>query len=187
MARHVRTAARRSRRLRLLLLSLALSLAGSGALAAALVGVGTPANPRAQPGPTDRTAVDPVQLTDWVDVLAGLDTARSRAFRDGDPAALRQVYTAGSTALRADQRLLSRYAEQGLRVEQLRMDVVDLRLLDRTAGRAELRVRDRVRGGRVVDREGRATALPADDISDHSITLVRTPDGWRIGRLEAAG
>jgi len=186
MARHVRPRARARRRL--LLLSLLLVLAGALVLGAAVVARPDPTGASRSTGPgtpSPRSAGAEI-TTDWFDVLAGLDASRAEAFRAGDPATLTEVYTGGSDALAADRRLLRRYARRGLRVHGLRMEVVDLRLVGHTPGRATLRVRDRVGAGHVVDAEGRRTRLPADGFSEHRIVLVRTDTGWRIRSVAVA-
>ncbi|MPZ97052.1 MAG: hypothetical protein GEU96_19615 [Propionibacteriales bacterium] len=176
LARHYGARPPRPRRW-MLLVSVALALSSVTGLAYALAerpegrpsGTAAPAPPRPAPAGED-----------WVAVLAGLDAARAQAFAHRDEAALHRVYTAGAADLEADRRLLRRYAERGLTVHGLEMEVVDLRLLARHPDRAVLRVRDRVVGGTVVDQTGRTTDLPDDSVSSHRITLVRGVGGWRI-------
>lgn len=145
-------------------------------------------------GPSPRPSRTPVNAAvatsepepNWVDVLAGLDAARAAAFGSGSQEALGEVYVGGSAALDTEARLIRRYAREGLRVEDLLMDVSDVRLVERRGGRVVLRVRDRVAGGAVVDAAGLETQLAGDAWSSHRITLTEVAGEWRIAAVSAA-
>ena len=115
-------------------------------------------------------------------VLAAWDARRARAWADGDPAALAHLYVAGSRAGAADVRLLSRYAERGLRVTGLQTQVVDLEVLGRGEGRLHLLVTDRVVGG-VAEGEGRRVVLPRDRPNTRHVVLVRDGGTWLVDRV----
>jgi hypothetical protein len=115
----------------------------------------------------------------WVAVLAALDTARSRAFAEGDEAALSAVYLTGSPAGRRDAAVLSRLAGAGVRAAGLRLDTTAVRLVGRSPGRVQLRVTDVLPAYRLLDARGRLVARPAG----------RGPRTWTVvlGRAGARG
>lgn len=133
-------------------------------------GAGTPAaRPDGQAGRPTAAAV----LHSW-------DRRRAAAYAAGDPAALRRLYARGSTAADADLRVLRGYLRRGLRVEAMRMQLLDVTVLDRSRGLLRLRCTDRLVGAVAVGAAGRQP-LPRDRASTRVLTLVRDRGGaWRV-------
>jgi hypothetical protein len=117
-----------------------------------------------------------------VALLRAWDRARATAWREGDPGALAALYTPGARAGRADQRLLAAYAERGLRVEGMRMQVAEVEVVTARARRVELLVTDRLVGATAVRRRTR-TELPRDRWSRRRVVLVRAGEAWRVDRV----
>lgn len=125
-------------------------------------------------------AVEPGEdRTRVLDVLRIWDRARAQAWRRADPEALAALYTPGSRSGRADRALLAAYAERGLRVTGMRMQVADLDVVSASADRIELLVTDRLVGAVVVGRRTRL-ALPHDGWSRRRLVLRRGPQAWRV-------
>ncbi|MGH3367648.1 MAG: hypothetical protein ACRDOY_10630 [Nocardioidaceae bacterium] len=118
----------------------------------------------------------------WRRVLAGLDALRAQAYAASEPRLLRRVYTPGSPALRADQRLLRRYQRRGLRVIRLRLQVTDLQVRARRGASLVLRVRDRVSDGVVLGGPTRRR-LPADEFDTRTISMRRVAGEWRVSAV----
>ena len=115
-------------------------------------------------------------------VLAAWDRERARAWRRGDPGALRRLYVAGSRSGRADRALLAAYAGRGLRVTGLRMQRAAVEVLAADAERVVLVVTDRVVGASAVGRRGRVV-LPDDGWSLRHLVLRRVGDRWRVAEV----
>lgn len=112
-------------------------------------------------------------------VLHQWDAARAAAWAAGDASALRQLYTRGSPAGRADVRLLRRYAERGLRVRGLETQVFSIRVLERAPRRVAVRLVDRIVGGVAVG-DGRCLALPRDRADTRTVTLRLVRGRWLV-------
>ena len=158
----------------------------------------TPASPPAaqqpqssQPPAPDASPADTapaVAATErWRRTLASLDRRRAEAFSEDRPGLLRSVYSAGSAVLDQDRATLAAYRSRGLRVLDLRMRVLRLRVLDAGPRRAVLVVLERLAAATAVDRSGATTALRSDRPSEHRILLRRTPAGWRIAAVRMSG
>lgn len=115
-------------------------------------------------------------LHDW-------DARRADAYATGSSEALRDLYVVGSAAGAADLRLLARYRSRGVRITDLRMQVLDLAVTERRPDRWTLRVTDRLAGAVAVHAAQR-TPLPRDTSSTHLVTLLRGGDGrWRVSAV----
>lgn len=117
-----------------------------------------------------------------VEVLRGWDRRRAQAWSDGDPAALRRLYVAGSAAGRRDVRMLRRYRDRGLRVEGLETQLVRVALVEEEPDRLLLDVVDRVTAAEVVG-EGLRRALPQDQPSRRIVELRRQDGSWLVGEV----
>jgi hypothetical protein len=163
------------------MLALGLAVAGVLVVGGVLVPSSAPDRPGAperatasSPTPDDRTA--PLSL------LREWDRARAIAWREGDPHALAQLYVAGSTAGRADRRLLAAYADRGLRVTGVRMQVATVDVLRATDDRISLLVTDRLAG--VTARGGpHPVELPRDRWSRRRVVMVRVGEQWRVSEV----
>jgi hypothetical protein len=112
-------------------------------------------------------------------VLAEWDADRAAAWSAGDAEALADLYADGSRAGARDVGMLARYAERGLRVEGMQMQVVAFEEVDSRADRLVLRVTDRVVGAVAVGEHGR-TRLPSARPVPRRITFVRQGGRWVV-------
>ena len=117
-------------------------------------------------------------------LLGRWDRARSEAWARGSPGELRRLYVPGSSAGQRDVRLLRRYADRGLQVEGLRVQVLAWSVVARRPDRLVLRVTDRLVGGVAVRSDGSTRArLPADRPTERRLTLVRREGRWLMARV----
>jgi hypothetical protein len=137
-------------------------------------------------GPTDgsRLTVAAAARSPERAVLARWDRARAVAWARGSPGELRRLYLPGSSAGQRDVRLLRRYADRGLRVEGLRVQVLAWSVVGRRRDRLVLRVTDRLVGGVAVRADGSTRArLPVDRPTERRFTLVRREGRWLMARV----
>lgn len=123
-------------------------------------------------------AVEPAPLA----VLHDWDARRAAAWSAGDTAALARLYTARSTAGRADVTLLHRYAARGLRVRGMRMQLLGARVLTVRPRVIVLEVVDRLDDAVVVRAgdPGVTRRLPVDAATTHRLELRRVDGLWRM-------
>jgi len=114
-----------------------------------------------------------------VAVLADWDRRRAAAWAAGDPEGLADLYVPGSRAGRQDVAMLRRWLDRGLRVQGLRMQVLDVHADEADGARRELVVTDRLAGGEAVGRRTRSL-LPRDGWSTRRIVLDRADGTWRV-------
>lgn len=119
------------------------------------------------------------------EVLNDWDQRRAAAYAVGEPAALRPLYLPGSAAGRADRALLGEYDARGLRVVDLRTQLLAVEVLDRTHRAWTLRVTDRLVGGVAVGPGGRV-GLPRDRPSTWRVRLVRHDGAWKVAQANPA-
>lgn len=146
--------------------------------------LGTPGvEPRGDPGPVP--AVEPA--LDWAGVLEGLDAERARAFASGDTRSLDRVHVAGSPGLVADQQLLASLGAEGLRAEEVRHEVREVREVARQGDVVELRVVDVLRPHALVTADGSVVEQrPGRPATALVVVLRSTPVGWRIEQVTPA-
>jgi hypothetical protein len=120
--------------------------------------------------PIDASAV----LHDW-------DDRRAAAWAAGDPSALRSLYVRDSETGRADKAMLRRWRERDLRVEGMRMQLLDLEVRRATAERLDLLVTDRLTGAVAVG-PGVRLPLPRDGVTTRRVVLVREAGVWRVAQ-----
>lgn len=125
------------------------------------------------PGPA---AVEPEPTAR--EVLAGWDAERSAAWADGDVRRLASLYTDGSVAGERDVAMLRRWVDRGRVVTGLRMQVLSLREVSRTADRWVLAVVDRVVGA-----ESDGVPLPTDEPSAHTLVLRQVAGEWLVSAV----
>lgn len=140
--------------------------------------------PPPQAAQVDR--VRPVSATvAAIEVLRTWDARRTEAWASGDPQALRRLYTRGSRTGRQDRAALAAYADRGLRVTGVRMQLLAVDVLRATARRVTLRVTDRL--SRAVARGPRgAVVLPRDRPSTWRVRLCRRAGEWRVAEVRPA-
>lgn len=117
-----------------------------------------------------------------IDVLHRWDTRRARAWSDGDVPALRLLYAPGSRTGRRDAAALRAYADRGLRVTGVRMQLLAVELRSATVDSMSLLVTDRMtravaRGG------GRPVVLPRDEPSTWRVSLRRLAGEWQVAEV----
>lgn len=125
-------------------------------------------------------------------ILRDWDRARARAWERSDPAALRALYVPGSAAGRADVVMLRRWAERGVRVESMAMQVLAVELRRRTPDRLLLVVTDRlvVRRAVVVGSSGPgrgAVGVPRDEPDRRLLELRRAGRRWLLASVRGVG
>jgi hypothetical protein len=119
-------------------------------------------------------------------VLHGWDARRVQAWTGSDEQALRALYVPGSTAARADVRLLRSYTARGFVVRRIVTQVFGLRVLRSTPHRLVVRLLDRVAGGEVVTPE-RTVRLPSTKPVVRRIVLERLRGGWVVASVTGWG
>lgn len=113
------------------------------------------------------------------DVLAAWDERRSAAYAAGDPAALRALYTPGSSSGRADRAALHAYADRGLRVDGWQTQLLAVRVVESSPRGWRLSVTDRLVGG-VARGDGAPVPLPRDRPTTWRLELRWCVSGWRV-------
>lgn len=129
-----------------------------------------------------RPANEAVPQDDGLAVLHDWDRRRAQAWADGDPWALRRLYTRASAAGRRDLAMLGRWTDRGLVVRGMAMQVLDARVREHTADRIVVVVTDRLTGAVAVG-PGVRRELPADLASTRMVTLRRVTGEWRVSKV----
>lgn len=155
--------------------SLALSLA---ALLVVLHQAVRPAGPPATSGPLAAADAGP----DAIAVLRAWDARRAAAWAAADGAALGTLYVPGSGAGAADVALLRRYADRGLRVRGMTMQLLAVDVRRASPDCLRLLVTDRLTGA-VATRGGTRIGLPGDIASRRWLTLRRVDGAWLVDRV----
>ena len=122
-------------------------------------------------------------------VLDAWDLRRAAAWAAGDAERLAALYVPGSSAGAADVALLERYADRGLVVRDLRMQVLRVRVLTCRPRLVEVEVTDRLTGAvaaRATD-PAALRALPADAATTRVLVLRRVDGRWLMTRVSAVG
>ncbi len=119
---------------------------------------------------------------DALAVLHAWDERRATAWARGQPAALSELYVEGSRTGRADRRLLASYADRGLRVTGMRVQVLAASLVSMTPTTLTLTVTDRLVGA-VAMAGDRRVVLPRDDPSTRVIVLRRVAGEWLVAEV----
>jgi len=163
------------------LVALGMALGIVGTLIVAPDGA-APADSSSPSRPADTAETAQVASATAVDVLRGWDLSRAHAYADGDAAALRSLYVAGSVAGTRDARLLRSYAGRGLRVEEMKMQILAVDVLAHSQGRWRLRVTDRLHAAVAVG-DGARIALPRDEASTRVVTMVLRAGIWKVASV----
>ena len=134
-------------------------------------------------------AAAPAQVPEGLRILCWWDRQRAAAYASGDVAELRALYAPGSRTGRRDVAVLRAYADRGLVVRGLLMQVLSCDISASGAGRIRLVVTDRVKGAvvvRLAARDPTAIRLPADQPSRREVTFVRRAGGWLVAEVRTA-
>ncbi len=145
-------------------------------------GVVSRRSPALAPQPAVRHRAD---LVAGLAVLRAWDARRARAWARSDPAPLRSLYVPGSSAGRADVRLLRAYRSRGLVVRRLVTQVFAVQVRHRASEVLRLRVSDRVAGGVVVHR-GRTEPLGSTTPVTREVVLRLVGSTWRVARVSGS-
>jgi hypothetical protein len=114
-------------------------------------------------------------------VLRAWDQKRAAAYALGSVAQLRDLYVEAAAA--ADVRVLRSYLRRGYLVEDMRMQLLDVRVLARRPGEWRLEVTDRLAGAVAVG-HGERLVLPRDRASTRTVVLRHGADGqWRAAAV----
>lgn len=124
-------------------------------------------------------AAEPGRRADPVAVLGAWDARRAEAWRSGSPDQLDPLYVAGSHTGRRDRAMLAAYAARGLHVPDLHLELLRVRVRDRSPGRLVLRVTDRLLPATAVG-DGLRLPLPQDRPSTRVVCLRRVAGEWRV-------
>lgn len=119
-------------------------------------------------------------------VLRSWDRQRATAYAAGDAAALRALYVPGSRSGRNDLQLLRAYAARGLRVQDLRTQVLSIEIREHTAVRLTLAVTDRLASAVAVGAGFRAE-LPRDAANLRLVELRRVKGRWLVVEVRPVG
>jgi hypothetical protein len=139
--------------------------------------------------PSEGAAGSVPPLPAGLGMLAAWDGLRADAYAAGDVAALGALYAPGSVSGRRDVELLRAYADRGLAVRGMRMQLLACKVVRARPRRVRLLVTDRLQGAFVVRRSARdptAIRLPADRASRRVVTFVRRSDSWVVEEVSAA-
>ena len=155
--------------------------------------VGTPPGVPPPPVPAETgegAGTQPATDEDWRALVAQLYARRAEALT-GDPALLSEVYAPDSPLLAADVASARALVDAGAELRGFAPAVVDVAVVSATPEQAELSLTDRWPDYRIVP-AGRPDgavlqAVPGRPTAEVRMTLVRTPEGWRIDRAERVG
>ncbi len=138
---------------------------------------------------TTRSALGVAQSADENDraraltVVRAWDEQRAKAYADGDLAALGKLYLSGSVSGRSDRRLLREYADRGLRVQDMRTQILDLEIRDQGENSMLLRVTDRLSGATAVG-PGVKVRLPRDLANTRDVEFRRVGPDWVVAEAD---
>lgn len=118
-------------------------------------------------------------------ILGAWDRKRAAAWAAGDVRRLGALYTPGSVSGERDQEMLREWLRRGLVIRDLRVQVLAVRELRRTARTLVLRVTDRVSAGTAVGR-GASRPLPRDSATTTTVTLRRLRGHWLVESVRPA-
>lgn len=158
-----------------------------------LTGCATPAPRVAAPSPPARpftaaVARAPGAEPRAVRLLRTWDERRADAWATGSPARLRDLYLPSSGAGRADVRRLRAYRARGLVVRGMTTQLLAVRVLRSAGGVLRLAVTDRLARAVAARPDGTAAlVLPRGSARQHTVTLVRSRSGWRVGEVSGPG
>lgn len=124
--------------------------------------------------------VSPAPDDQWATRLTELDRVRAEAFATVDPGRLDDVYVGGSRAWRTDAASIDAYARREGRVVGAELRILTCHVIQASPDRVRLDVVDQLGPAKVVWGDGTSRALPRDQPSRREVTVVLTPEGWRI-------
>lgn len=133
------------------------------------------------------TILSPVHPQSAQADIGALYDAREHAFVHDRPSLLTRVYMRDAAGAHADRRTLSEYRRRGWRFVALEHEILAVDVQSRRKNLMVLEVVDRIARARVAHTSGSSIELPRDRATRHVVTVHRTKDGWRIGRIQISG
>ncbi len=127
----------------------------------------------------DSTAV-PTDVEGWAAVLGELYARRAAAFTSADPAGLADVFAPGSALTATDQDRLTALQAAGQQLEGFAPRVVAVTAATAEDDAVRVELTEQIPGYAVVDGADGRTAVPGGPARPVVMTVVRTPQGWRI-------
>ena len=131
----------------------------------------------------EAAASSPSERARALAVLRGWDRQRAAAYAASDATALRGLYVTGSRSGKNDQQVLRAYAARGLRVVDMRTQILSIDIREHSAARLTLAVTDRLASAVAVG-EGLRTRLPRDAATARIIELRRAGSRWLVVEVE---
>lgn len=162
-----------------------LALAAVAAVAGIVFAVQWPHDVLRRPSGVEVAASSPSAQARALAILRGWDRQRAAAYAAGDAAALRALYVDGSRSGENDQQLLRAYAARGLRVLEMRTQILSIDIREHTAARLSLAVTDRLASAVAVG-EGLRTTLPRDGATGRIVELRRVEGRWLVAEVRPA-
>jgi hypothetical protein len=169
----------------------------TGALAAGVAGVAGVATATASTAPSlptvasaAATAVPAVPTTDWSAVMSELDSARDRAFIDGDASELERAYVADSPVLATERLTLAKLVAAGVHARGLQLRLVSASVIEQRPAQVTLAVRDTLGAYEVIGPDGAVDSRPGRAERGWTVVLrnaspTADPEGWRIATITA--
>ena len=117
-----------------------------------------------------------------VALLRTWDSRRAEAWSRGDPTLLRQLYTPSSVAGRHDRAMLRAWTDRGLVVQELRTQLLSVRVLAHDPTTWTLLVTDRLADGVAVG-PGVRRELPLDLATTRVVRFRRVAGEWRVASV----
>lgn len=121
-----------------------------------------------------------------VAVLQQWDRLRARAWAAGDAVGLRSLYVRGSRAGERDVAMLRRWQARGLSVDEIEVQVLRGRVVERAPRRLTVEVSERLAHATAVTGKQR-WSLPVGTTTTRRVTLWRVAGEWRVARVSVAG
>ena len=128
--------------------------------------------------------------TDWSAVVTELDSARDRAFVDGDSGELERAYVADSPALATERLTLATLVAAGVHARGLKLRLVSVSVVEQRPGQVTLAVRDTLAPYDVVGSDGAVESRPGRaergwTMVLHDASTTAGAKGWRIATITA--
>lgn len=117
-------------------------------------------------------------------VLRSWDERRAAAYAAGDADALAALYLPGSESGATDRQILRQYLRRGLRVQDMRTQILDLQIEAQDETAMSLVVTDRLSSAVAMGTEVRVR-LPRDQATTRKIELQRVGVSWLVAEAEA--
>lgn len=105
-------------------------------------------------GPRPAPTAAPPEVTDWTAEVQRLYSLRERAYEELDATVLCQVYSPVSSVLAEDVDWIRTLIEEDSHAEGFRVDIIEVEVVEQTAGRVVLNITDQVSAHEIVNSDG---------------------------------